>query len=69
MVITAIKKDEDDSSLIVRFYEWAGKSGDIHLTLPQAASAAWQTNLMEVAPSALSVRLDRQSRHRPHQCV
>ena len=55
VVITAIKKDEDDNSLIVRFYEWAGKKGDVHLTLPQAASAAWQTNLMEVAPSTLSV--------------
>jgi alpha-mannosidase len=55
VVITAIKKDEDDNSLIVRFYEWSGKKGDVHLTLPQAASAAWQTNLMEVAPSTLAV--------------
>ncbi|HEY4900628.1 MAG TPA: glycoside hydrolase family 38 C-terminal domain-containing protein [Terriglobales bacterium] len=55
VVITAIKKDADDNSLIVRFYEWAGKKGDVHLTLPQAASAAWQTNLMEVAPSPLSL--------------
>ena len=55
VVITAIKKDADDSSLIIRFYEWAGKKGDVHLTLPHAASAAWQTNLMEVAPSALSL--------------
>jgi alpha-mannosidase len=55
VVITAIKKDADDSSLIVRFYEWAGKKGDVHLTLPQAAAAAWQTNLMEVTPSPLNV--------------
>jgi len=55
VVITAIKKDADDSSLIVRFYEWAGKKGDVHLSLPQAAQAAWQTNLMEVAPSPLSL--------------
>ena len=55
VVITAIKKDADDNSLIVRFYEWAGKKGDVHLTLPQGASAAWQTNLMEMAPSALSL--------------
>ena len=34
VVITAIKKDEDDNSLILRFYEWAGKKGDVHLTLP-----------------------------------
>ncbi len=55
VVITAIKKGADDSSLIVRFYEWAGKKGDVHLTLPQAASAAWQTNLMEAAPSPLTL--------------
>ncbi len=55
VVITAIKKDEDDNSLIVRFYEWAGKGGDIHLRLPQAASAAWQTNLMEVASGTLTL--------------
>jgi alpha-mannosidase len=55
VVITAIKKGADDSSLIVRFYEWAGKKGDVHLTLPQAASAAWQTNLMEVSPMPLSL--------------
>ena len=39
----------------MRFYEWAGKKGDIHLTLPQAASAAWQTNLMEMGPSPLTL--------------
>jgi alpha-mannosidase len=55
VVITAIKKDADDSALIVRFYEWAGKKGDVHLTLPQAATAAWQTNLMEVSPTPLSL--------------
>jgi len=55
VVITAIKKDADDSSLIVRFYEWAGKKGDVHLTLPQAATSAWQTNLMEMAPTSLSL--------------
>ncbi len=55
VVITAIKKDADDNSLIVRFYEWAGKKGDVHLALPQAASGAWQTNLMEAAPTPLSL--------------
>jgi alpha-mannosidase len=55
VVITAIKKDADDNSLIVRFYEWAGKKGDLHLTLPEKASAASATNLMEVAQSPLSL--------------
>ena len=55
VVITAIKKDADDSSLIVRFYEWAGKKGEVHLALPQVATAAWQTNLMEMVPSPLTL--------------
>jgi alpha-mannosidase len=55
VVITAIKKDADDNSLIVRFYEWAGKKGDIHLTLPQKATAASATNLMENVAGPLSV--------------
>ena len=33
VVITAIKKAADDDALIVRFYEWAGKKGDVHLQL------------------------------------
>ena len=55
VVITAIKKDADANALIVRFYEWAGKKGDVHLTLPQNASAAWQTNLMEETQNPLTV--------------
>jgi alpha-mannosidase len=55
VVITAIKKDADDNSLIVRFYEWAGKKGDIHLTLPEKATSASATNLMESVESPLSL--------------
>jgi len=53
VVITAVKKAADDDALIVRFYEWAGKKGDIHLQLPQPATAAWETNLMEVVQGPL----------------
>ena len=55
VVITAIKKDADDGSLIVRFYEWAGKKGDIHLTLPEKAASASATNLMEAVEGPLSL--------------
>jgi alpha-mannosidase len=53
VVITAIKEAADGSGTVVRFYEWAGKKGDIHLTLPQPATAAWQTNLMEQSEGQL----------------
>ena len=55
VVITAIKKDTDDNSLIVRFYEWAGKKGNVHLTLPQPAASASATNLMESVEGPLSL--------------
>ena len=55
VVITAIKKAADDDALIIRFYEWAGKKGDIHVQLPPAATAAWETNLMEVTTVPLQL--------------
>ena len=55
VVITAIKKAADDDALIVRFYEWAGKKGDVVLQLPSQATQAWETNLMEVAPVPLQL--------------
>ena len=45
----------EEGALIIRFYEWAGKKGDIQLNLPQPATAAWETNLMEVAERPLSL--------------
>ena len=47
VVLTAVKKAEDSDALILRFYEWAGKSGDVRITIPAGASAATLTNLME----------------------
>jgi alpha-mannosidase len=55
VIITAIKKAADDDALIVRFYEWAGKKGDVVLRLPWAAAQAWETNLMEVTPVPLQL--------------
>ena len=49
VVLTAIKHTESDSenALIVRLYEWAGKSTPITLTVPPGATVATVTNLME----------------------
>jgi alpha-mannosidase len=49
VVITVVKKDADDNSLLIRYYGWAGKKGDVHITLPQPVMAAWETHLMEAA--------------------
>ena len=47
VVLTALKKAEDGDGLIVRLYEWAGKTGNVQITLPEGASSASLSNLME----------------------
>jgi alpha-mannosidase len=56
VVLTAMKKAEDSDALIFRFYEWAGKSGNIQFSVPPGATGATLTNLMEKPEgSALSM--------------
>jgi alpha-mannosidase len=47
VIVTAVKKAEDNDALIVRFYEWAGKQGDVAIQLPGGATSASETDLME----------------------
>jgi alpha-mannosidase len=47
VVLTAVKKAEDSNALIFRFYEWAGKDGEVVLHVPPGATGAKLTNLME----------------------
>ena len=47
VVLTAVKKAEDSDALILRFYEWAGKSGEARISVPAGAASATLTNLME----------------------
>jgi len=54
VIVSAMKKAEDDGSTIIRFYEWAGKQGDITLQLPSAVKSASETNLIEKPISTLS---------------
>lgn len=55
VVLTALKKAEDDDALLFRFYEWAGEKTDVKITLPQGATAARETNLMEAPQEALAI--------------
>jgi alpha-mannosidase len=58
VVLTAMKKAEDENGLIFRLYEWAGKSGDVE-HVPKGATGATLTNLMEKPEcSALPVSND-----------
>ena len=47
VVLTALKKAEDSDALLIRFYEWAGTTAEVRLRLPEGASGASLTNLME----------------------
>jgi alpha-mannosidase len=42
-----MKKTEDGDGLLVRFYEWSGKGGNVTLTLPPGIASASLANLME----------------------
>ena len=56
LVLTAMKKSEDGNSLVLRFYEWAGKQTTANIAVPDGASAATVTNLLEKPEgTALSV--------------
>jgi alpha-mannosidase len=54
-IITAVKQAEDDNSLIIRYYEWAGKSGNVAIRLPRTAKAAYDVNLMEKSEQPLTL--------------
>src|SRR5271157_4585753 len=56
VVLTALKKSEDDDSLVLRFYEWAGKKADVKVQLPAGARSASETDLMEKSIGDLAVK-------------
>jgi alpha-mannosidase len=56
VIVTALKKAEDDDSLVLRFYEWAGKEGEVKLQLPPGAVAALETDLMEKPVASIPVQ-------------
>ena len=55
VIVTAVKKAEDDDGIIVRFYEWAGKEGDVKVALHGEVEAASDADLMERPIGSLPV--------------
>lgn len=47
VVLTALKKAEDSAALLLRIYEWAGKSAEVQIRVPEGAASATLTNLQE----------------------
>jgi alpha-mannosidase len=55
LIVTAMKKSEDDDSLALRFYEAEGSAVRAHLRLGRPIRQAWRTNLIEEEPAAIPV--------------
>jgi alpha-mannosidase len=47
VVLTAMKRSENGKGLVMRFFESAGQSGNVTLTVPPGATSATVVNLME----------------------
>ncbi len=58
IILTALKKAEDEDALVLRFYEWAGKDGEAQLQIPPGAQSATETDLMEKTIGSLPVQND-----------
>ncbi|HXY52019.1 MAG TPA: alpha-mannosidase [Terriglobales bacterium] len=56
VVLTALKKAEDDDRLVFRFYEWAGRETNVRVQLPPGSQAAQETDLMERPMGELSIQ-------------
>ena len=58
VILTVVKKAEDDDALIFRFYEFAGRKSAVRFHLPDKATRAFETNLMEKQERALTLEED-----------
>jgi alpha-mannosidase len=47
VVLTAMKKAEDENGLVLHMYEWAGKAANVAIAMPQGATSATLVNLLE----------------------
>jgi len=55
LIMTALKKSEDDDSVALRFYEAEGQYTRARVRLAQPIQRAWQTNLIEEEPKPIPV--------------
>ncbi len=56
LVLSALKKAEDDDALIIRFFETCGKSCTAKLNLPDQVGSVKSTNLLEQEEEPLVIR-------------
>ena len=58
IIVTALKQAEDGDAIVLRFYEWAGKTGNVKLQVPPGAKLANETDLMEKPMGNVSLEKD-----------
>jgi alpha-mannosidase len=56
VILTAVKKAEDNAALVFRFFEFEGRTGEVRLHFPEAATQAAQVNLMEKQDAPLPLQ-------------
>ena len=56
VIVTALKKAEDQNALVLRYYEWAGKEGNVTIQLPPGAESAAETDLMEKPTGGIPIQ-------------
>jgi alpha-mannosidase len=61
VILTVMKKAEDDAALIFRFYEFEGKAAQVKLELPEKAANATEANLMEKRERPIQLGADGRS--------
>jgi alpha-mannosidase len=61
VILTVMKKAEDDAALIFRFYEFEGKPAQVKLDLPEKAASATEANLMEKRERPIQLAADGRS--------
>ena len=55
VILTVMKKAEDDDGVIFRFYEFEGRATGVRLVLPREAASAVETDLMEKRGKSLAI--------------
>ncbi len=59
LIMTPLKKNEDDDSITLRFFEAEGRANArAHVKLFRPIKQAWKTNLIEEGPQAVTVNSD-----------
>jgi alpha-mannosidase len=56
VILTAVKKAEVSTALVFRFFEFEGRTSEVRLRFPEAATQAGQVNLMEKQDAPLSLQ-------------